>query len=129
MDPLAEKYYPMGGYNYCAGNPSNYVDYDGGIIRDKKGNIVYASTGVSGVFGHSSGSKAKLEIGYVFANDGTPVQVFQSIDGDAGWDTNCHGTSFTDGKYWLNNDQVSFLLEGDGYEIVNIENAREGDIQ
>ena len=26
VDPMAEKYYPMGGYNYCAGNPITYRD-------------------------------------------------------------------------------------------------------
>ena len=33
VDPLAEKYYPMGGYGYCAGSPVNLIDPDGRIVR------------------------------------------------------------------------------------------------
>ena len=128
MDPLAEKYYSISPYAYCAGNPVNYTDTDGTIIRDKTGAIVYVSTGKTGNFLHPSGRKATLEIGFVFANNGTPVQVFRNIGKDRGWDTNCHGVSFTDGQYWLNNDQVRFLVKEDGYETVSIENAVEGDI-
>ncbi len=29
VDPLAEKYYPMGGYGYCAGRPINVIDPEG----------------------------------------------------------------------------------------------------
>lgn len=34
---------------------------------------------------------------------------------DSGWDTGCHGVSFADGLYWINNDQVGSILSGDGY--------------
>ena len=37
VDPMAEKYYPMGGYNYCAGNPVKYIDSDGRKILLPKG--------------------------------------------------------------------------------------------
>jgi RHS repeat-associated protein len=33
-DPLAEKYYPVGPYVYCAGNPVRYSDNDGNDWRD-----------------------------------------------------------------------------------------------
>ena len=33
VDPLAEKYYPVGQYVYCAGNPVNLLDTDGQIVR------------------------------------------------------------------------------------------------
>jgi hypothetical protein len=102
-----------------------FVDPDGKIIHNTKGNIVYATNGDRGIFEHPSGSKATLEIGYVFADDGTPVQVFKNIDGEAGWNTNCHGTTFTDGQYWLNNAQVPTLL--DGYKKIKIEKAKVGD--
>ena len=72
---------------------------------------------------------ATLELGYVFANDGTPIQVFKNTtNADAGWTTNCHGTTFTDGLYWLFNDQVPALIKGDGYEVQTIENAKKGDV-
>ena len=34
QDPLAEKYYPIGQYCYCAGNPIRYIDSDGRKIRE-----------------------------------------------------------------------------------------------
>ena len=79
-------------------------------------------------FEHPSGSKAQLEVGYVFANNFTPIVVFNNISDDIEWDTNCHGTSFIEGKYWLNNDQVNSLLEGDNYISIPIKKAQKGDI-
>ena len=43
IDPLAEKYYSISPYAYCAGNPVNLVDPDGqftGRYYDKNGNLV-----------------------------------------------------------------------------------------
>ena len=37
MDPLAEKYYHINPYLYCAGNPISYVDPDGKEVRDGVG--------------------------------------------------------------------------------------------
>ena len=34
VDPLAEKYYPMGGYNYCAGSPISIIDRHGEAVTD-----------------------------------------------------------------------------------------------
>ncbi len=124
-DPLFEKYFWMSPYAYCANNPVKYVDPSGRIIRDKNGNIVYSTSGKTTTCYHKYGETVTLEIGYVFANDGTPIQVFKNTtNADAGWTTNCHGTTFTDGLYWLNNDQVPALIKGDGYEVQTIENAK-----
>ena len=43
QDPLLEKYYPIGQYNYCAGNPVKFIDQDGRDIR-----ITYNTTTKSG---------------------------------------------------------------------------------
>jgi len=129
VDPLADKYPNLSPYTYCADNPVRLVDEDGRIIRDKDGNIVYSSSGETRSFYHPSGAQATLEIGYIFADDGTPIQVLKNTSGaDEGWTTNCHGTSFTEGLYWLNNDQVPILLSGDNYQKQTIEKAQVGDI-
>ncbi len=33
--------------------------------------------------------------------------------------TNCHGTTFADGKFAIDNSQVSSILQGDGYSQVS----------
>ena len=128
QDPLAEKYPWLSPYNHCANNPLRYTDKDGRILRDENGEIVYLTDGTMAEFEHPSGSKAQLEVGYVFANNFTPIVVFNNISDDIEWDTNCHGTSFIEGKYWLNNDQVNSLLEGDNYISIPIKKAQKGDI-
>ena len=41
QDPLLEKYYSIGQYNYCAGNPIKFADHDGRKIVDAKGNVAW----------------------------------------------------------------------------------------
>ena len=129
VDPLCEKYYSISPYAYCGNNPVKYIDPDGRIIRDSSGQIVYVSSGLITQVSHPSDSKGKLEIGYIFTDNGQPIQVFNNIgNADKGWDTDCHGFTFAEGKYWINNNQVENILKGDNYSIVNLEQARSGDI-
>jgi RHS repeat-associated protein len=41
QDPLAEKYYSISPYAYCANNPLKYIDTDGRKIVDATGRIMY----------------------------------------------------------------------------------------
>lgn len=41
QDPLMEKYYSIGQYNYCVGNPIKFADHDGRKIVDAKGRVLY----------------------------------------------------------------------------------------
>jgi RHS repeat-associated protein len=129
MDPLCEKYYSVSPYAYCGNNPMNRIDPDGRIIRDTNGQIVYVSSGYEKDFAHSSGSIACMEIGYIFTDNGQPIEVLKNIGkADKGWDTDCHGFTFADGKYWINNNQVENILKGDNYNIIDLEQAKCGDI-
>lgn len=95
-------------------NSINQNEIKGGIQRDPNGNIIFIPIS-SGYYGHPSGPSATLLMGYIYAGDGTPIQAFRNVSGDAGWDTDCHGMSFTDGQFWINDDQVNMILAGDGY--------------
>lgn len=45
QDPMAEKYYGISPYAFCAGNPMRYVDMDGMRWVDKAGNLIWAKEG------------------------------------------------------------------------------------
>ena len=45
VDPLAEKYYSISPYAYCAGNPVRYVDIQGKYLVDSKGYVMYNNGG------------------------------------------------------------------------------------
>ena len=128
VDPMTDKYPGISPYAYCNWNPVMYIDPDGSVIRDRNGKIKYYSDGTLVRATHPSGSTAILERGYIYANDGTQIEVLKNIGyASDGWNTNCHGTTFADGEYWLNNEQVPLLLNGDWYTVVKQEEAQSGD--
>ncbi|MCG8462111.1 MAG: hypothetical protein MI919_37990, partial [Holophagales bacterium] len=87
----------------------------------------------------------------LFANDGRPIRAHTVLSGgrrgkfdvgdiivpgkgvtsrpgpDNPLCTNCHGVTFADGEYWIDNDQVDDILAGDNYKPVSGA-ARRGDI-
>ena len=127
LDPMATDYGHLSPYSNCAGNPLKYTDPDGRILRDENGNIVYVTTGESTYLKHPSGAIGHVQIGHIFANDRTPIEVYKNIGDEVEWDTNCHGTTFADGKYWINPNQVKNILKGDNYSYIPITDAKKGD--
>lgn len=127
LDPLADKYYSLTPYNYVANNPIKNFDPDGKIIKDGKGGVVFAPVATVNLpFG--DGVSRKVEIGYVFANDGTKIVAYRNLNGDLAAESDCHGTSFAQSKLWINNNQVPSLLKGDGYQEVDETKSKLGDI-
>ena len=61
VDPLAEKYYSISPYAYCAGNPVNRIDYDGKeiyfLVRNSNGNVTNQLAYHNGNFWHENGSR------------------------------------------------------------------------
>jgi RHS repeat-associated protein len=131
-------------YLYCANDPINYFDPDGRLQRRRfwfgyrfKRSGVYhrIHPGGKGEFAYT------VQVGNLFANDATPIVAsrIRRKDRPAGniyirgtetfvgrnttrsnpMYTNCHGTTFADGRFWINDDQVQPILDGDSYSVVD----------
>lgn len=137
LDPMAVSYPSNSSYSYVLSNPVKFLDSDGKVVRDENGNIIYVSTGENFPLSNG-GPTVTAEVGYIFADDGTPIIVLKNLTSDIRFDDNCHGVSFLKpedgganaaGGYWLDNTQVEALLTGDGYELVpDVSNVKKGDI-
>ena len=126
-DPLAAKYPQVSPYVYCLNNPIRFIDPDGRIVRDPQGSIVYVTSGKTVNSYDRTGVINKFEVGYVFANDGTRIEVRKNLSNDKGFDSNCHGTTFTDGQYWVNPKEADLVIKHDGYKSVDKSDAKKND--
>jgi hypothetical protein len=106
-------------YAHASNNPLRFVDDDGRIKRDQSGNIIFDPVGRPVVTTHPSGSRATVQQGYIYADNGDRIEAFRNTSSDTRFDCDCHGLTFADGQYWINNNQVDKLLTGDGYERTN----------
>ena len=108
--------------------------YKGGesyIRRDASGNIIFSPI-YSAELEHPSGITSMMQMGYIYADDGTPIEAYNNYPYEYGgkreMDTDCHGVTFGDGKFWINNDQVPSILKGDAYKEVSEGNYQTGDV-
>ena len=114
-------------FHYAGNNPVRYIDPDGrlqvspdgGYIflpeLDSDGNLVYRNDSDNGV-------TYSFIYGFLIANDGTFIKARYKPDRNnlPSENFDCHGYTFTNGTFWINNDQVEKILVGDGYEEVHI---------
>ncbi|GMO58263.1 MAG: hypothetical protein Ta2G_18350 [Termitinemataceae bacterium] len=105
-------------FAYAANNPVKYTDPDGKLIRDINKELVFQHYGGYDTFVAGRYSSL-MAVGNLLANNGTPIEALQNIAPVPQLDTNCHGTTFADGKYWINPDQIDSILAGDGYKKVD----------
>jgi hypothetical protein len=65
--------------------------------------------------------KAALMVGHVYADDGTPIKAYFNLNSSEApeYNTDCHGLTFTNGDYWIDNTEVDKILKGDGYKKVD----------
>jgi len=132
IDPKAESYHTLSPYHFCLNNPVNFYDANGEFVKDKDGKIVFIPlTGIIKIE-HTATKKESIGIrGYVVANDGkTQIEAFINSDPTKpGFNTNCHGISFGDETFTIDNDQVATILATDGYkEVKSVGKIRKGDI-
>lgn len=127
VDLLAGNYESYSPYNYVLNNPIKLTDSDGKIVRDQDGKIVFSAVETVEVT-HASGGNATMVRGYIYADDGTRIEAYQKVKGAKGWDTDCHGQTFADGEFWINNNQVAKILKGDGYKSIKKGEEQKGDV-
>jgi hypothetical protein len=94
--------------------------------RDPNGNLEYNIIGPD-YSEHPSGlGSYNLKVN-LFADDGTPIKASINLESDIPeLNTDCHGVTFADGEYWINDDQVDLILKGDNYHDVS--KPQRGDI-
>lgn len=119
IDPLWGKYYGWTPYQYSMNSPVMLVDIDGKVVRDEDGKIKLDAIEerVESHPGDMFKVNVSLIFGYIYADDGRRIEAFKNNSSDERFTTNCHGCTFADGEYWINDDQVNNLLEGDGYQM------------
>ena len=114
-------------YHYAGNNPIKYTDPDGRLMRDENGRLKFSEFGDPQPVTHPSGSSAYVQFGYLYTDDGTPIESFSNREvSNPGFDTDCHGVSFADGMYWINNEMVQKILDGDNYK--KTDEPKNGDI-
>ena len=106
-------------YAYTRNSPLRYIDVDGRVRRDADGQIIFTPRGkVDRNFTNGDSRKGQMQPGYIQADNGKRIEAYQQVGGSPAYQCDCHGLTFADGKYWVNNDQVPGLLKGDGYDRV-----------
>ncbi len=114
-------------YAHAANNPLRYTDDDGLLKRDETGNLKFdvdiELTRINLSRVRPDDPKARNsgytgEWGYLYTDKGTPIQAFRSNDRDPSADCNCHGLSFGDGRFFIDNTQVQTILDDD-YDKTN----------
>ncbi len=67
VDPLASNYYKWSSYNYCIGNPVNFIDPNGKEIKDVAGGVMYTGQDAVSAFNFITSSSKNIYIS-LFAN-------------------------------------------------------------
>ena len=109
-------------YHYAGNNPVKYTDPDGRLQINSSGALLfwpeeYNQDGSMRTENRKGNSGAYIDAvyGYLKTNDGTLIEARYNTSGVEAEDFDCHGYTFTGGAFWINNNQIDSLLDGDGY--------------
>jgi len=136
-------------YSYVSNNPLAFVDPDGLLQRDPDGSLKVVLGSIVGMTHAGARDQVfRVQEATLFADNGSPVQATTVLSSVAGVGdvlnkvtgtiesqpnnrnpmcTDCHGVTFADGNYWIDNDQVDTILSGDNYAAID-GGAQVGDV-
>lgn len=114
-------------YVFVVNDPINSVDHIGLFKKDANGNFIEIPGGYDTLRHDEDKKEATVQIVFLLTDDGKDkILAYKFVSGDPGMKTDCHGLTFAEGKYWINNEQVEDILKGDCYKPTN--NPKAGDI-
>jgi RHS repeat-associated protein len=113
-------------YAYVSNDPIDANDPSGELQFNTDGSIKFTPVDKPYPFWHASGEATIMQGGYVYANDGTPIQAYKNVGYNDHFNYDCHGMTFGNSQVWINNDQVPAILKGDSYTPIT--QPRLGDI-
>lgn len=118
-------------YGYCSNNPVRYVDPEGRFQTIKGEYIFFPNRNSDNSLRETplyENSDVMVVWGFLLTNTGNKIECFYKNDrtNKTEYNYDCHGLTFTNGTFWINNEQVEKILTDDGYVQVDI--PRENDI-
>ncbi len=133
-DPCALDYGSLNPYIYCAANPIRFTDPDGRLILDNDGIYFYNTNKTIdltfSVSEQNPPQTLEFTLGFVFSSQGEPIAVLQYC-GDVNIkdnSSNCHGYTFLEGQYWINDDDGLNTILSEYTQVLDINQSQRGDV-
>jgi RHS repeat-associated protein len=123
VDPFSTKYPSIGTYVSMGNTPIHFSDFNGMVLRDVNGNIIFYYSGISEEV-TKEGVTYKRYDGYVVADNGDWIAVSfvklkvtdeLEVTTDSKYSYNCHGYSCLDGQFVVTSSQEcsNDLIQGE----------------
>lgn len=128
VDPADEFHSP---YIYCHNDPINFVDPDGALEMNSDNTsevfTEFGETNISHV--GDSDTMYPVKYGCLYTDGGDfEIEAYQGSSIRTSMNTDCHGYTFSEGRFWINNNQVYNILAGDDYNMFSQVDAVAGDV-